>query len=537
MTVKMSKTAGWGLAAALATGLSAGAVHAGETDGSTLIANNCGSCHTPITTGKDKGKFPRISDIRKTPEGWDMTVSRMERWHGVHVDAADRAAIVKHLADSQGLAPAETAPFRYALEQRPGVVEQHADAELGQFCARCHSMARPGLQRRDGAEWKKLINTHVGQWPTLEFQMMGRDRDWWGIANTTIKDKLAKTWGFSSDAWSKWKGHVAPSPVGLWAVSGHQPGKGDYVGTMSVSDGTADQYAVSYDLAYADGETVKAEGKSIVFTGYEWRGSLDLAGKSVREVYQLSADGQRLTGRWFDGVHDELGGDVAMVKTGTKSALAAALPQALKAGATTTLSLVGAGLTGTVDLGAGITVLSSEPKPWGLAVKVQVADKAKAGKHDVTIGGAKLAGAVVVYDKIDRVQLEPEMTIARIGDGNGPIPRHLAQFEAIGYLNGKDGKPGTKDDIRLGAMPAQWSTDNFDDIAKSLDDAKFAGTIDQSGLFTPGIAGPNPERAYHTNNVGNLKVAARVDDGRGGKIGGDAHLIVTVQRWVDGWIR
>lgn len=533
MTLKMSKTVRWGLAAALAGGVWAGAAQAAEAGGPDLIAANCGNCHKP----DGKGKFPRISDIRKTPEGWDMTVSRMERWHDVHVAAADRAAIVKYLADTQGLAPAETAPFRYALEQRPGVVEQHADPELGQFCARCHSMARPGLQRRDGDEWKRLIHTHVGQWPTLEFHMMSRDRDWWGTATTTIKDKLAKTWGLSSDAWSKWKGHKAASPVGVWAVSGHHPGKGGYVGTMTVSGGEGDRYAVAYDLSYANGETVKTEGQSVLFTGYEWRGSLELGGKSVREVYQLSADGSRLSGRWFDAVNDELGGDVVMVKTEAKPALVSAQPLPVKAGTTATVPLVGAGLDGKASFGPGISVVNSEAKPWGLAVTVAVAADAHPGRRDASVGAAKLAGAVVVYDKIDSVKVEPELSIARIGGGGGPIPRHYAQFEAIGYLNGKDGKPGTKDDVRVGALPAQWSTDNFDEVAKSLEDAKFAGTIDQSGLFTPGIAGSNPERAYHTNNVGNLKVAASVDDGKGGKAGGDAHLIVTVQRWVDGWIR
>lgn len=533
MMLKMSKTARWGLAITIAGGMWAGGAQAEGVDGAKLIAANCGTCHTP----EANGKFPRISDIRKTPEGWDMTVSRMERWHQVQVDAADRAAIVKHLADTQGLAPAETAPFRYALEQRPGVVEQHADAELGQFCARCHSMARPGLQRRDGPEWQRLVNTHVGQWPSLEFQMMSRDRDWWTTANTTIKDKLAKNWGFASTAWSKWKGHVAPSPVGVWAVSGHHPGKGGYVGTMTVSGGEGDRFAVAYDLRYANGETVKAEGKSVLFTGYEWRGGVSVDGKDRREVYQLSADGARLSGRWFDAVNDELGGDVVMVKTGGKAGLAAVQPQAVKAGATARLALVGSGLDGKVTFGPGVSVLKTEARPWGLEVEIQVDAKARPGKLDAAVGESKLAGALAVYAKVDSVRVEPEMTIARIGDGGGPIPRHYAQFEAVGYLNGKDGKPGTKDDIRLGALPAQWSTDNFDDVAKALEDAKFAGTIDQTGLFTPGIAGPNPERAYHTNNVGNLKVTASLDDGAGGKVGGDAHLIVTVQRWVDGWIR
>lgn len=533
MIFKTSSAATWVLAAALSSGAALSVADAAESTGKNLIEANCGTCHTP---GKD-GKFPRISDIRKTPEGWDMTVSRMERWHGVHVAPDDRAAIVKYLADTQGLAPAESDPFRYALEQRPGVTEKHADAELGQFCARCHTMARPGLQRRDAAEWKRLINTHVGQWPTLEFHFLSRDRDWWTLANGRIKDKLAKNWGFASADWSKWKDHAAPKPAGSWVVSGHQPGKGDYRGTMTVTGGEDDRFAVAYDLTYADGAKLAAQGKSVIYTGYEWRGSVTLDGKDLREVYKLSAEGDRLTGRWFDVVHDELGGDMSAVKTDGKPVLLAVQPMAVKAGETATISLVGSGLDGKVDLGPGVTVVKTEAQPWGLAVTAQIAADARIGAHDVAVGGTRTAAGLAVYDKIDSVKVEPPYTIARIGDGGGPIPRHLAQFEAVGYLNGKDGKPGTKDDIRLGAMPAQWSTDNFDEGAKALEDAKFAGSIDATGLFTPGEAGPNPQRVYKTNNVGNLKVNAAVDDGKGGKLIAESHLIVTVQRWVDGWIR
>ena len=51
-----------------------------------------------------------------------------------------------------------------------------------------------------------------------------------------------------------------------------------------------------------------------------------------------------------------------------------------------------------------------------------------------------------------------------------------------------------------------------------------------SGVFTPGAAGPNPERKYQTNNAGNLKVIATLEQG-GQTLQGDGHLIVTVQRW------
>ncbi len=514
-------------AALLLAATLSGAAHA-EDQGPALIAANCGSCHDR----EADGGFVRISRIRKTPEGWDMTISRMQRWHGVKITPDDRAALVKYLSDLQGLAPSEAEPFRYVLEQRPGVEDKPVDADLGDMCARCHTIARPGLQRRDADEWKKLVSTHVGQWPTLEFQAKSRDRDWWGIANSRTKDQLGKLWGFASSDWDQWKGHKAPDLDGAWAVSGHQPGKGDYLGVLTVKKETPDHYSVDYDLTFADGAHVSAQGKSVLYTGYEWRGALEIDGKSIHEVYALSADGQTLSGRWFDGVNDEIGADQRAVKLGKTAVLQAVEPQAVKAGGPVKISLIGAALNGPVNLGPGVKVGNIEQKPWGLEVSAEIAADTS-GVRDVTAGGARLPQALAIYDKVAAVTVEPPFTIARIGDNGGATPRHAAQFEAIGYANDKEGKPT----IRLGALPARWSSDNFNEAAKALDDVKFAGSIDEHGLFTPGPAGPNPQRVFQTNNVGDLKINAVVADGKGGAVSGDGHLIVTVQRWVDGWIR
>ena len=135
------------------------------------------------------------------------------------------------------------------------------------------------------------------------------------------------------------------------------------------------------------------------------------------------------------------------------------------------------------------------------------------------------------------------MAMARIGGGGGPIPKAPAQFEAMGWLNGPDGQPATEDDIALGAFAAQWRTDNFNEEAVKMQDAKFAGQIDEHGLFTPADAGPNPERPMSTNNAGNLKVIATVQpdttetETAGQPLTAEAHLYATVQRFVDAPIR
>ena len=109
-------------------------------------------------------------------------------------------------------------------------------------------------------------------------------------------------------------------------------------------------------------------------------------------------------------------------------------------------------------------------------------------------------------------------------------------LSAMGWLNGPDGQPATDDDIALGVFPAQWRTDNFNEEAVKMEDAKYAGSISESGLFTPADAGPNPERPMMTNNAGNLKVIATVDAGDA-PLTAEAHLYATVQRFVDTPIR
>ena len=162
--------------------------------------------------------------------------------------------------------------------------------------------------------------------------------------------------------------------------------------------------------------------------------------------------------------------------------------------------------------------------PWaGLAIKTADA---------VRVGETSMADAIVVYDAVARVAVEPGQTIARVGGNDGPIAPVPAQFEAVGYMAGADGEAGTDDDLRIGVMPASWAVEDFDEFAAALEDAKFAGTIDQAGLFSPGAAGPNPERRMSTNNAGNLAVIGTVDDG-GNKVEGRAQLFVTVQRFVD----
>ena len=191
------------MAGTLVMGLSlAPASRAAETPaaGAELVRSHCSGCHR-----EQGGGFERISAIRKTPEGWSMTLFRMRQVHGVVLDDDVRRSLVRYLSDTQGLAPSESAAGRFALEQRPNAQDIDLGPELGVMCGRCHSLARVALQRRDEEEWRKLAHTHVGQWPSLEYQQSGRDRRWWDIASGPEPAKLAALFPYSSAAWSDWK--------------------------------------------------------------------------------------------------------------------------------------------------------------------------------------------------------------------------------------------------------------------------------------------------------------------------------------------
>ncbi|MCY1402583.1 quinohemoprotein amine dehydrogenase, alpha subunit [compost metagenome] len=166
-----------------------------------------------------------------------------------------------------------------------------------------------------------------------------------------------------------------------------------------------------------------------------------------------------------------------------------------------------------------------EQSPQRLRVKLKASAEATPGLHDVSVGALKGA-SLAVYRDIAEVKVVPAFSVARIGDGGGSTPKVQGRFDAEAWGKGADGKP-----YRIGVFPAQWKVDAFDERAKEDEDVKYAGTMQaDTGVFTPGDAGPNPQRKMSTNNAGNLKVIAMVDDA-GKSHTGEGQMIVTVQRW------
>ena len=508
------------LAVVLAAAGPTAAVAAGN--GPDILKDKCGECHSPVGDG-----WSRISEQRKTPEGWLMTIARMQTVHGLKLDDAERRSIVKHLADTQGLAPAEAKPFRYVLERQPNVVEKHANNFVAEMCARCHTEARVALQRRTADEWKSLVHFHLGQFPSIEYHSLSRDRAWFSLANDTMAPYLAKTYPLKSAAWSKWLAAPKADFSGEWNVAGRIPGQGDFTGTMAVKQTAADRYEVLLNGRYADGSSLKASGNALVYTGYEWRAKLKADGRSFEQV--LAADGDRLDGRMYAAERDEDGMNFSAVRS-SEAAILSVSPSYLKAGSTAQVRIWGSGLDGAVSLGKGVTigkVISASPSE--MVVEATAAAARGASSSTVSVGTVKSALPFVVYDKVARLQVEPSYAVARVG-GNGATPKMGSHFAAIAYAAGKDGKAGTQDDVRIGAVPATFSAEPFDETAANDKDHVFAGRMGSDGRFEPAEAGLNPARKFQTNNAGNLKaVASYSEDGK--TVRGEGRLIVTVQRW------
>jgi quinohemoprotein amine dehydrogenase len=516
--------------------------------GADLVRAYCSGCHH-----ESAGQFERISSIRKTPEGWAMTLFRMRQVHGLQLEDGVRESLVRFLADTQGLAPAEAAAGRFALEQRPNAKDLDVGADINVMCGRCHSLARVSLQRRDEEEWRKLSNTHVGQWPSIEYSASGRDRPWFQIASGPLPAKLAALYPYSSTAWTAWQKHAPADLAGAWVVVGHVPGGKDFFGTARIDRAAGGDWQASYALSDVEGVAFSGGSKAIVYTGFEWRGSAELGTRSVREVYAVSEDGNRIQGRWFDADHAEEGGEWVAVREDGSARILAVWPRAQRTGTASDVTIVGMGFdakpaagskAALVSFGDGVLVSKVQRDAHTIRARIKVATGAAPGQRIVVAGGvgtgaitgtgaatssgvAGGAGAetvkFAVYAQIDQVDVVPGYAIARVGGGRlAPVS---AQFEAIASTRLPGGEL-----LPLGPVAAEWTSAPFDAEAKRTEDEKFAGHFDKRGRFLPGGAGPNTAREYSGDNVGNLAVVAKAQDGDRA-VEGHGHLIVTVQRW------
>ncbi len=510
----------------------------------------------------------RISARRTTPEGWQETIRRMVSLNGVQLDPETARQVLRYLANNHGLAPEEALPAAFEVEKQ-SIDYHYSDKDTENTCHSCHSMGRVISQRRTKSDWELLVAMHRGYYPLSDFQAFRR----FGPPQTTPgpdgrppdnrhpMDKaianLSGAFPLITPEWSAWSANMRPARItGTWAIAGTQPGKGAIFGTMTIraKDGADDEFITSTKLTSArSGETASREGKVIVYTGFQWRGRSTRAASNqaspdqegLREVMFIDRNMQSIKGRWYTGAYDEMGLEVEMTRIGAGPVVLGMDHPTLATGGSGTYTIFGANLpanvaAGDIDFGAGVKVARLvSATPSEIKVELNIAGDAKIGYRDLFVSGVVKERGAVVFDKVDEIRVKPQAGMARLGGAN--FPKQFQQFEVIAYNYGPDGKPDTKDDLELGPMTkVTWSVEEYA-ATYGDDDIKYVGTIDQNGLFTPNVDGPNPQRPRNANNVGDVWVVAvltRTGKDKDGKdlppLRARAHLLVTVplyMRW------
>ncbi len=520
------------------------------TDSATVT--NCGSCHAV----DDAGRMTRISYIRKSPEGWQQTLRRMVMLNGVELDPAMARDIVRYLSNDHGLAPEEALPGAFEAERRLIDHDYTADKDTETTCIQCHSMGRVITERRTEEEWGLLMSMHRGYFPYVDFQSFRNTaRSGPTDDNPDARHPMDRAIAHLSEAfpletpeWSAWSANRRPARLaGSWAVAGHSPGRGPVYGTVEVTtvNDSEDEFRTSATLINPrSGNETQRSGRAIVYTGFQWRGSSSAEGSTVgalREVMFVERDWRSMEGRWFTGAYDEIGIDVTLHRADIPL-ITGVYPQALRNdGTAREVTLFGANLpsgltTADIDLGPGVEVGQLlEASDTVIRVLATAAADAAIGNRDVFVGDTGRPEGLVVFDTVDSIRVSPDWSMARLG--GGVAPKGLSQFEAFGAANGPDGEAGTDDDIDLGMVEVNWSLEEYSATFND-DDLAYVGNLDDNGLFTPALDGPNPEREGNRNNVGDVWVVATYGETDGDRPQrGRSHLVVTVPLYLNwrGW--
>jgi quinohemoprotein amine dehydrogenase len=529
-----------------------------------LVIAKCSGCHKK----DDKGNLSRISWERTTPEGWQEAIKRMVRLNGLELKPEEARAIVKSLSTDHGLAPEEAKPVMYFVEHRIQDEEFPNDV-VHEACAACHPIARAKSWHRSKEEWDLLVEMHRGYFTVSEQSFRGRGAGRGGAAAAAAPgapavdtrpasdqavEYFAKSYPLNTPEWAAWKARMrAPKLTGRWLIEGHEAGRGDITGEVTIEPGAAeDEFTTNVKLTYTkDGKTVTRTGKSLVFTGYSWRGrsttkastepSPAAAGgvpAEMRETMWIAPDQNSMEGRWFWGAYEEFGIDVMLKRAGDGVTVSGTDVKMIKTGTTAQkVRIYGDNFpkltAADIDMGAGVTVKRVVEQTAQVAtVEVDVDAKALSGKRDVAVRRAVAQNAIAVYDKIDYIKVAPSTSIARLGGIK--FPKGYQQFEAIAYNRGADGKPHTADDVELGRVDAEWSLEEFYAVYGD-DDTKFVGKMSPTGFFTPAEEGPNPSRKFSRNNYGDVWAVATykgATDKEGKPLVARSYLVVAIPLYV-----
>ncbi len=535
-----------------------------------LVIAKCSGCHKK----DEKGNLTRISWERTTPEGWQEAIKRMVRLNGLELKPEEARAIVKSLSNDHGLAPEEAKPVMYFVEHRIKD-EEFPNDTVREACAACHAIGRARSWHRSKEDWDLLVNMHRGYFIVSEQSFRGRGgaggaaaagggRGAAAATNAAPVDTrpasdqaveyLAKDYPLDTPAWAAWRARMrAPKLTGRWLITGYQAGRGKVMGEMVIEPGASeDEFTTNVKLTYLkDGSTATRSGKSVVYTGYSWRGrsttksatepSPQAAGgvpAELRETMWIAPDQNEMEGRWFWGAYEEFGYDVTLHRASDGVTVTGTDVTMIKTGAAAQkVKIYGDNFpkltTADIDFGTGVTIKRIvDQNAHQATVEVDVDAKAIVGKRDVAVRRTVAPNAIAVYDKIDFIKVSPDTALSRLGGEK--FPKGYQQFEAIAYNNGPDGKPNTPDDVELGPVDAEWSVEEFYAVFGD-DDKQFVGQMSPTGFFTPAAEGPNPKRKFSRNNYGDVWAVATykgAQDKEGKPLTARSYLVVAIPLYV-----
>jgi len=509
-----------------------------EMSGAVLLQSRCAMCHA----AQAGGKLDPIESERRTPEGWEMTIDRMIRMHGVRLQPNEGQALVKYLSDHYGLAPSEVEPYRYALEKRNSTVVQADLPKIVQgACLTCHSYARIALQRRTPEAWQRMPAMKLALFTNTENVTASSgllNTFWYDDAMKEAIPFVSQQFPFATDAWNKWRSATKPHYAGTWKVVGHDPGKGgDYTGQLTLKALGNDRYEGEFTHELSDGAKISGKTTAVVYTGFQWRGVAQIGGdRRQHEIFFGGEDGALLSGRRLLTPLGDLGMDEEWYRVTDGARLLTIMPPALKVEETQKVKLFGMNFpkglaANAVNFGEGVKIQSlNQSGDDTLVVEVVVDKNARIGARQISLDGVQGSATLQVYTRVDYIRLAPERGFSR--PGGVKARKLMEQFEAIGYLNGKDGVKGTKDDVRIGRVaPVKWNVEEnvtrVDD-----DDVHFVGKVDENGLFIPAEDGPNAKRERSEHNVGDVWVEAwYTPPGAKRPIGARASMLVMPEKF------
>ena len=499
---------------------------------SDLVKERCVACHT----SDDEGHMTRISYMRKSPEMWELTVKRMIRLHHLPLEPEEAKQIVRDLSNSHGLTRAEAEFALYDSERRVHWSEDDETEDLRETCAKCHTLGRVFSEFRTNEEWKLLKATHLAMFPLADFQafrgrrqrgdFVGNDSEGQASSQRSRSDRadrvlgdLAKRLPLFSDSWKEWKVDRREVPLaGTWTILGREISRGDVRGTATFTRVGEDEYETEWRLEYGDGRRVLRRGRGLVYSGYSWRGRSETTAPreptELREVLLLDEEWKTLKGRIFTGEHHELGMDVSLFRRDEVPRIFGADGASLQIPSRgNTLTVHGTGFPRDLtaedfSLGEGLTVTRARVDRDGTTVEltVNVAEEIEPGHRMISFRAVRGPREIVLYDTIDYIKILPEEGFSRVG---GVFrPKQLERFEAYAYHRGPDKKPWTDDDLALHPVDVTWELAEFP-VRDNDDDVEYVGALDAAtGVFTPAVDGPNPERRWNANNIGDVYVVA-----------------------------